>query len=322
MALKHVTFYGCSPTLSLGLGITQDVWAFASMMQEKALGQAITVELFTLDGKPVESFSGMQMAANGDIDALPDTDLVILHALWGDPEVIVAQQIKLFAQLRRWHEMGVPILALTTASFLLAEAGLLDGRICTTHWHQHEAFAKRYPNVDFRKERFITATGGLYCVAGMNAALEVIVHLLTRMSCVSVAQAIEKMFLMDFRREYSSEFIAVGGQTYHQDESILQVQQWLEIHFATDVSLQLLANKTNMSLRTFKRRFKDATGETPMQFLQLLRLEQGKDMLSYSQKKVSEVSWAVGYEDPGHFTRLFKRHFGTTPARWRKAHIN
>jgi len=318
MALRHVTFYGCTPTLSLGLGITQDVWAFASMVQEKVLGQGITVELFTLDGQPVESFSGISMPAHGGIESLPDTDLVILHALWGDPVPILAQQLELLPQLRRWHELGVPILALTTASFLLAEAGLLDGRPCTTHWHQHQAFARRYPEVDFRKERFITATGKLYCVAGMNAALEVIVHLLDRMSCTQVAKAIEEMFLMDFRREYSSEFIAVGGQTYHQDESILQVQQWLEIHFASHITLQMLANKTNMSVRTFKRRFKEATGETPMQFLQQLRLEQGKDMLRYSQKKVSEIAWALGYEDPGHFNRLFKRHFGTTPARWRK----
>jgi len=318
MALRHVTFYGCTPTLSLGLGITQDVWAFASMVQEKVLGQGITVELFTLDGQPVESFSGISMPAHGNLNCVPDTDLVILHALWGDPVPILEQQLALLPQLRRWHEMGVPILALTTASFLLAEAGLLDGRPCTTHWHQHQAFARRYPEVDFRKERFITATGELYCVAGMNAAMEVIVHLLDRMSCTQVAHAIEEMFLMDFRRGYSSEFIAVGGQTYHQDESILQVQQWLEIHFASHITLQMLANKTNMSLRTFKRRFKEATGETPMQFLQQLRLEQGKDMLKYSQKKVSEIAWALGYEDPGHFNRLFKRHFGTTPARWRK----
>jgi len=321
MALRHVTFYGCTPTLSLGLGITQDVWAFASMVQEKVLGQGITVELFTLDGQPVESFSGISMPAHGNLDCVPDTDLVILHALWGDPVPILEQQLALLPQLRRWHEMGVPILALTTASFLLAEAGLLDGRPCTTHWHQHQAFARRYPEVDFRKERFITATGELYCVAGMNAAMEVIVHLLDRMSCAQVARAIEEMFLMDFRRGYSSEFIAVGGQTYHQDESILQVQQWLEIHFASHITLQMLANKTNMSLRTFKRRFKEATGETPMQFLQQLRLEQGKDMLKYSQKKVSEIAWALGYEDPGHFNRLFKRHFGATPARWRKKQL-
>ncbi len=85
MALRHVTFYGCTPTLSLGLGITQDVWAFASMVQEKVLGQGITVELFTLDGQPVESFSGISMPAHGNLDCVPDTDLVyggILCLYW------------------------------------------------------------------------------------------------------------------------------------------------------------------------------------------------------------------------------------------------
>ena len=319
MALKHVTFYGCSPTLSLGLGMTQDVWAFASMMQKKFLGEEMEVELYTLDGEPLKSFSGMQVEAAGDIYSLPKTDLVILHAIWGDPEDALKSQSPLWPQLRQWHEQGVPILAYTTGSFLLAEAGLLDGRMCTTHWHQHKRFEARYPKVDFRKERYITATGELYCAAGMNAGMEVIVHLLSRLSCTQVAKAIEEMFLIDFRREYASEFIAVGGQTYHHDESILLVQQWMEMHFSTPINLQQLADRANMSLRTFKRRFKEATGETPMQFLQILRLEQGKDMLQHTQKNVSEVAWAVGYEDAGHFNRLFKRHFDTTPAKWRKS---
>ena len=318
MALKHVTFYGCTPTLSLGLGLAQDVWAFASYMQKKVLGQGITIELITLDGQPLKSFSGMQVPADGDISAIPETDLVVLHALWGDPESTLQEQTALWPVLRKWHEAGIPILAYTTGSFLLAEAGLLDNRICTTHWHQHQRFEKRYPNVDFRKERYITATGELYCTAGMNAATEVIVHLLSRLSCPEVAKAIEEMFLIDFRREYASEFIAVGGQTYHHDDSILLVQQWMEIHFPTPINLAQLADRANMSLRTFKRRFKDATGETPMQFLQILRLEQGKDMLRHTHRNVAEVAWSIGYEDPGHFNRLFKRHFGTTPARWRK----
>lgn len=318
MPIKHVTFYGCNPTLSLGLGMNQDVWTFASMKQKKALGQEITMELLTIDGKPLRSFSGMEVAAQGDISNPPETDLVILHALWGDPSEVLAQQSALWPVLRHWHESGVPILANTTGSFLLAEAGLLDGRMCTTHWHQHKVFEERYPKVEFRKERFITATGELYCTAGMNAGLEIIVHLLSRLSCPEVAKAIEEMFLIDFRREYSSEFIAVGGQTYHHDESILLVQQWMEMHFATQISLEQLAERANMSLRTFKRRFKEATGETPMQFLQMLRLEQGKDMLKHTPKNVSEVAWAVGYEDPGHFNRLFKRHYGMTPGKWRK----
>lgn len=319
MALDHVTLYACENTLGLSLGLTQDVWAFASRLQQKVCGKPIQVELITRDGSSITSFSGLEVKADGALSDVEKTDLVILHAIWGDIEPALQHQQPLLNRLAQWHQAGVPIMAATTASFLLAEAGLLDGRICTTHWHKHEEFAQRYPNTDLRRDRYVTATGELYCSAGMNAAMEIIVHLLHRLSGEEVGKAVEKAFLMDFRRGESTDFISVSGQTYHQDAAILIVQQWLEIHYASALSLEILAEKANMSLRTFKRRFKDATGDTPLHYIQNLRVEQGREMLKHSNSSVSEIAWRVGYEDPGHFNRLFKREYGASPAQWRRS---
>lgn len=321
-ALRHVTLYACDQAMGLSLGLTQDVWAFAAMLQEKVIGIPMQVQLVTVDGGPISSFGGMEVKADAAIDDVEETDLVVLHAIWGDPTPILAKQQSLYPKLRKWHEQGLPILAATTGSFLLAEAGLLDGRMCTTHWHKHEELQVLYPNIQVHKERFITSSGGLYCSAGMNAGLEVMIHVLAQYSSPQVAKTVEDAFLVDFRRGYSSDSISqsinMHHQSFHQDDEILAVQQWMELHFSESLTVVQVAEKANMSLRTFKRRFKGATGVTPLHYLQQLRVQQGKDLLKHSNLSVAQIAWNVGYEDAGHFGRLFKRECGSTPAQWRK----
>ncbi|GAC34962.1 GlxA family transcriptional regulator [Paraglaciecola polaris] len=316
--LKHVTLFASENAMGLSLGLTHDVLAFASVLQQRLLGQPIRISLVTVDGKPTSTFSGLAITPDCSLDEVHDTDLVILHSIWGEVDSILVKQAALYPRLRTWHEQGKPIMAAATGAYFLAEAGLLDDRISTTHWHKQADFAKRYPKVDVRPERFITATGGLYCSAGMNAAMESMVYLISRLSCPQVGEAVEHAFLVDFRSGYSGEFTSMGHQTYHQDDAILSIQQWLEIHFMDSITIEELASKANMSARTFKRRFKDATGETPLGYIQQLRVEQGKEYLKHSDKSVEEISWSVGYQDAGHFNRLFKRTYGKNASSWRQ----
>jgi transcriptional regulator GlxA family with amidase domain len=171
-----------------------------------------------------------------------------------------------------------------------------------------------------RSDRFITAANDLYCSAGLNAGLEIMVYLLKRYSHEEVAKQVEHTFLADFRRSYQHDFIHLADQSRHTDEAILVCQQWIEMNYQTHMTVQSLADKANMSLRTFKRRFTDATGEAPLHYIQKIRIEQGREYLKHSNKSVSEIAWEVGYEDAGHFNRLFKRAYGETPARWRNLH--
>lgn len=319
--LKHVTLYACENAMGLSLGLTQDVFAFASQLQEKLLGQAIEISLVTVDGKAISSFSGLSVAPDCALHEISHTDLVILHGIWGDMHPRIIEQEPLYPRLIEWHDKGIPIMAATTGSYFLAEAGLLDDRICTTHWHKQKHFAQQYPAIDVRPDRFITATGELYCSAGMNAAMEIMTYLLSRLSCKEVGDAVENTFLVDFKRNYIGEFASIGKQTYHQDDAILAIQQWLEIHFVETLTIEQLADKTNMSARTFKRRFKEATGESPLTYIQQLRIEQGKEYLKHSDMSVNEIAWKVGYQDPGHFNRLFKRQYSLSAAAWRQQQI-
>lgn len=316
--LRHVTLYACPNTMGLSLGLTQDVFAYASQLQDKIYGQNIEIALVTIDGAPITSFSGLSVTPDRALDDIQDTDLIILHGIWGEMDELLLQQKPLYPRLRAWHTQGIPIMAATTGAYFLAEAGLLDERISTTHWHKQKHFAAQYPKVDVRPDRFITATGELYCSAGMNAAMEIMCYLLTRLSGKEVGEAIESTFLADFRRGFSAEFVSVGQQTYHQDDAILSIQQWLEIHFMEAITIESLAEKANMSVRTFKRRFTDATGETPLSYLQKLRIEQSVEYLKHSDISISEIAWKIGYQDPGHFNRLFQRFHELSPSQWRQ----
>ncbi|MBJ2137390.1 helix-turn-helix domain-containing protein [Paraglaciecola chathamensis] len=316
--LKHVTLFASENAMGLSLGLTHDVLAFASTLQKRLLGQPIDISLVTVDGEPTTTFSGLAITPDCALEAVQVTDLIILHSIWGEVDTLLTQQAALYPRLRAWHKQGKPIMAAATGAYFLAEAGLLDDRIATTHWHKQADFAKRYPKVNIRPERFITATGEIYCSAGMNAAMESMVYLISRLSCPQVGEAVEHAFLVDFRSGYSGEFTSMGHQTYHQDDDILAIQQWLEIHFMAPISIETLAGKANMSTRTFKRRFKEATGETPLGYIQQLRVEQGKELLKHSDKSVEEISWLVGYQDAGHFNRLFKRSYRKNASSWRQ----
>ena len=322
MALKQVVSYLPDQCMGLSLGLTQDVFVYASHLQQRILGEPMDVKLVSVDGEPVTTFSGLQISVDGGLDDVELPDLVIVHAWWGDIESQLEKQKPLMEKLKYWHENGVSISAPTTASYFLAQAGLLDNRLCTTHWHKHDELQQLYPKIKVHSERFITSSGGLYCSAGMNAGLEVMAHVLAQLSCPQVAKAVEDAFLVDFRRGYTSESISqsinMQQQSAHQDDGILEIQQWLELHFSEALTLESIAQKGNMSLRTFKRRFKAATGTTPLNYLQQLRIEQGKDLLKHTGLSISQIAWDVGYEDAGHFGRLFKRLMGLTPAQWRK----
>ena len=120
--LKHVTIYACENTLGLSIGLTHDVFAFASTLQERLLGEPINISLVTLDGKPTSTFSGLAVTPDCSLDDIQDTDLVILHSVWGDMNDLLVQQRPLYPRLREWHKQGKPIMAAATGGYFLAEA--------------------------------------------------------------------------------------------------------------------------------------------------------------------------------------------------------
>ncbi|MBL4796148.1 MAG: helix-turn-helix domain-containing protein [Oleispira sp.] len=276
------------------------------------------VKIASLDGNPVRCINGITLNVDCALSDIMSTDLLLVPSIGGDMEKVLQDNQAVLPLLRYHHQRGVDIAGNCSGTFFLAEAGLLDGKVATTYWGYKELFKQRYPNVKLKSEQLITEADAIYCSGGGMAWLDLILFMIERFCGHEVAREAARSYVIDIdRNNPSSSYSTVRGKKYHQDVDILSIQDWMENHFQEDVNQIGLAEQCNLSLRTFKRRFKCATGETPLQYLQSLRIEAAKKLLVTSLMAIEDVTHQVGYEDLSSFTKLFKKHAGVTPAIYR-----
>ncbi len=276
------------------------------------------VEVATIDGAPVRSFSGAALHADRAINEISNTDLIIISGIWGDVEPFLDRHRPVIAWLEQQHGRGALIGCLSTGTFLLAETGLLEGRPATIYWRMVEQFRARYPGVILQPEGSITAADNLYCSAGVSSGLELTLHLIERIWGVVAAQKVSRNILMDLHQQHPEFPLAFERRKLHGDRQVLMAQQWMEMNFSADFLLEEVADKVGLGLRSFMRRFKAATDDTPIGYLQRVRLEIAKEMLRHTSFTVDEIGHRVGYEDISFFSKLFKRGTGQSPSEYRR----
>lgn len=264
------------------------------------------------------SRSGVPLMATAALDDEP-YDLIFLPALWRNPQTAVQKHAALLSWLRQQHSHGALIGAAGTGVCFLAASGLLNQRPATTHWFYLDEFAKHYPQVDLKPQYLITRAGNLHCAASINALADLTVHFIRHFYNSSVAAHVERHFSREARKSYEQVTYREDDSERHNDEDIIQIQLWLHQNHAQTIALSNIAKQFGMSLRNFNRRFLAATGKTPLHYLQGLRVEEGRDLLSNSNLTIAEVSEKVGYQDSSHFTRLFRKVFGVTPQDYRRS---
>jgi transcriptional regulator GlxA family with amidase domain len=223
----------------------------------------------------------------------------------------------LVAWLAARRAEGAPLAAIGPGVFLMAEAGLLTGRIATIYRPQAAEFRRVHPDVDLQPHRLITDAGGVYCCVGINSASDLLVTLAGKLYGRAIATSVGAWALADSQRSYQVAMTAFDGQKYHGDDAILEIQHWLEENHGQPITVAGLAGAFTMSTRTLIRRFKAATGEPPSEYLARLRVEVAKDLLRNSSLTVAEVAGRVGYRDVGAFYDLFNRHTGMRPGEYR-----
>ncbi len=266
---------------------------------------------------PVNTRSGFSLTPDLCLDDIRSTEMVILPSLWRNPRPIVRRNRKLVEWLRKQNERGTILIAVGTGACFLAEAGILNGKAATTHWHYFDQFAHDYPEVQLKRQYFITQSGNIYCAGSVNAVADLTVHFIHRTYGKEVASHVQRNFSHEIRRQYESTSYYDDKHRYHPDEDIVQAQIWLQDNCQKEILLKSVAEKFDMSVRTFNRRFKNATGKTPLQYLQEIRIDMAKDLLQTSNLSVSEIAYKVGYQDMGHFSSLFKKLLSTTPSDYR-----
>jgi transcriptional regulator GlxA family with amidase domain len=202
---------------------------------------------------------------------------------------------------------------------LIAATGMLDGKRATTHWGLVERFREKYPKVRWMPELMVTEDRGFYCGGGVHAALDLSLYLVEKFCGHDVAIQTAKALLIETPRAWQAGFAIVPLRTQHSDETISRAQEWLHVNFHRDFPLDELARRVGMSARNFVRRFKQATGDSPLIYLQKLRISAAKRLLESDHRSMQEVSDAVGYEDAAFFRELFERHVGLAPSAYRKS---
>lgn len=269
------------------------------------------------DGKPVHTFSGSEYEVDCSIQEIEQTQLIVVSGIWGRVADLIASNRPAVDWLSRQHEAGAIISCLHTGTFLLAESGLLDGRVATVYWRMVDEFKARYPKVILQPEKGITSADNIFCSSGISSALEMGSYLMEKTWGVEVAAKVARHFLMDIPDSPVEFQLALDKQRQHKDLHIRAAQQWMESNFSSDFTLEEAADNVGLSVRSFRRRFKDATGDSPMQYLQRIRIETAKQLLATSTLSVDQIAYRVGFEDASYFSRLFKRKIKTTPRDYR-----
>lgn len=276
-------------------------------------------------GEAVDSLdlaSGVPIHVQRAVDDIETTDIVIV------PSVLLrpggwekGRYPKLVEWVRSMHKRGAVLCSACSGIFLLAETGLFDGKDATVHFGYARPFAAAYPGVPIHPERVLVISGlreELVCSGASTTWHDLVLYLIVRYAGATAAQEVARMFALQWHQDGLTPYIVFEGRSDHGDAEIQGAQRWLDKHFSVANPVEEMIKHSRLAERTFKRRFTSATGLTPIEYVQRLRIEDGKRRLERTEANIDEISWQVGYEDPAFFRRLFKRRTGMTPGAYRK----
>lgn len=289
-------------------------WNF---FQGKSLAPKFEVRLASRDGQAIQCLNAMTLQAHCSFADIGQADVIMVPSIGGQVDVALRRNPDMVTLLQHYYDQGCLITSNCTGAFFLAEAGILDGRKATTHWAHVDAFRKRYPKVQLVPEQLITTDGQVFCSGGGTSWFDLGLYLIELYIDHETAVESAKAMIIDTGRHSQLSYFAANQNKYHNDETVKAVQEWLDENYAEDFSLSWLAEQNAMSPRTLIRRFKSATGESPLAYLQTVRIEVAKKMLEMSAQTIAEITQNVGYEDVSSFSKMFKRRVGLSPREYR-----
>lgn len=251
------------------------------------------------------------------IDEVKKTDLIFIPAISGDIKTALERNKKYIPWIIDQHKKGAEVASLCIGAFLLAETGLLDGKKCSTHWLSANEFREMFPKVDLVDGSIISDENGIYSSGGANSYWTLLLYLLEKYTSRDTAILASKFFAVDIDRDSQSKFMMFKGQRNHGDEAIQKAQDYIEKSIEGKITIEELAEKVNVGRRSFERRFKKATNNTVIEYIQRVKIESAKRSLETSRKNVNEVMYDIGYTDTKAFRILFKKITGLTPIEYR-----
>lgn len=267
----------------------------------------------------VEFYGGLITAKpHKHISVIRRTDLVIIPSLNHNYAKAVKPNQALVDWIAKQYMNGAAVASICTGAWLLAASGVLDGKSCSTHWSATEDFRSRFPKVRLQPDQLITDEHGIYTNGGAYSFLNLMIYLVEKYYDRETAIYCSKVFQIEMDRHSQSSFIIFKGQKSHGDELIKKAQTYIESKVHEKISVEHLSSKFAIGRRNFDRRFIKATGNTPVEYSQRVKIEAAKKAFESSRKTINEVMYDVGYVDVKAFREVFRKITGMSPLEYRR----
>jgi len=251
------------------------------------------------------------------LSELQKSDIVIIPAISGDLETAVKVNQDFVPWIIDQYHKGAEIASLCIGSFILASTGLLNGKECSSHWITAVKFRSMFPEVTLVDGRIVTEQQGLYSSGGATSYWSLLLLLIEKYAGREIAIMAAKIYALEIDRKSQSPFAMFTGQKKHEDDPIKQAQEYIENNVTEKISVEDLSSKYAIGRRHFERRFKKATNNTPVEYIQRVKIEAAKKQLESTPKNVNEVMYDVGYTDAKAFRTVFKKITGISPIDYR-----
>lgn len=323
MPLKHITLLQLDGMLLSSIAMPLEMMeALRARLRLRAQTRkqanfVAKVAQYSVSGDPSLALGGLTLQCQSSVLEINDTDVVIIPALWRQPERHLAEAKPLLDWLQRQYLRGATIVAIGAGVWLPAKAGLLDGSPATTHWHSLRPFESMFPKVQWQHDHLLTQAGRIFCAASINSGADLMIHLIGLYYGRELALQVEQQFSPEVRNPFEKRVFQADSASQHADEAIALAQSWMHQHLSDVLSVPHLASLADLSVRQFSRRFMAVIGETPVQYQQRLRCIAARDWLQNSNLGLADIASLLGFSDASHFGRVFRRWASVTPGNYR-----
>jgi transcriptional regulator GlxA family with amidase domain len=279
-------------------------------------------ELFKIElagiSQKVEFYGGLfTVNPHTHISKIAKTNLIIIPSLNHNYQKAVKENQLLIDWIEKQYKNGAEVASICTGAFMLASSGLLDGKTCSTHWAVAENFKAMFPKVNLQTDKLITDENGIYTNGGAYSFLNLILYLVEKYFDRQTAIFCSKVFQIEMDRQTQSAFTIFTGQKMHGDDVVKKAQSYIEAHLDEKITVEDLSSRFAVGRRNFDRRFIKATGNTPVEYSQRVKIESAKKAFETSRKTINEVMYEVGYSDVKAFREVFRKITGMSPLEYR-----
>ena len=292
-------------------------WKESYSHQRTSKRDLFTVQLAGIS-KNIAFYDGLfSVRPHTHISLVKKTNLIIIPSLNHNYQKAIKGNKLLIDWVLKQYNQGAEIASICTGAFILASSGLLDGKNCSTHWAAADTFRNMFPNVNLKTDRLITDENGIYTNGGAYSFLNLMLYLVEKYYDRQTAIYCSKVFQIEIDRQSQSPFTIFTGQKMHGDDMVKEAQAYIEHKLAEKISIEHMSSRFSVSRRNFDRRFIKATGNTPVEYAQRVKMESAKKAFETTRKTINEVMYEVGYSDMKAFREVFRKITGMSPLEYR-----